>query len=110
MATKRAPSKKSSAKKSAGKKSSAKSSKKPSARLARPIDKFPPEPGDVFPTKPGVPVRPSSDPSPACVFDCAQRFTENLASGLDIATCMRRLNRCIKKCLGGAADLEAWIE
>ena len=106
MATKRAPGKKSSAKKSAGKKSSAKSS----ARLARPIGKLPQEPGDEFPTRPGVPVRPASDPSPGCVFDCAQRFTENLASGLDIGICMKRLNRCIKRCLGGAADLEAWIE
>lgn len=79
MATKKVSGKKSSTKKSAGKKSSKKSTKK-AAIATQPLPNF------------------------QCLLTCYQRYLNCLKKGVPPATCQKRLQRCIVRCLTGATD------
>lgn len=85
MATKKGSSKKSSTKKSASKKSSKKSAKKSSVKTG-------------ISTTPGVLIPP---PNLRCVIACVTQYNKCISKGVDRATCMKRLQRCLLKCEGG---------
>jgi hypothetical protein len=82
MATKKVSGKKGSTKKSASKKATKKSTKKATKAT----------------------IVPPQLPNFQCLLTCYQRYVNCLKKGVPPATCQKRLQRCILRCVGGATD------
>lgn len=86
MATKKGPGKKSSTKKSAGKKSTKKSAKKKAT------------------VKSGITATPNAgfpDLNLRCILAAVAQYNSCIKKGVDQATCLKRLQRNIMKCISG---------